>query len=132
VRERVSVGMGPNTQDSLRTFVIKRPNEWTVSVRKVGQAKYKFCISALPRFQYYVFSFLMLAKTKNQNPRGFPPRPFLRAGRIQNPRRISKTLVSVLRILSQKIVFAKPSPFCIVIECLAFLLWRNCVSHRRA
>lgn len=36
----VSVGMGPNAQDSLRVFVIKRPNEWTASVRReVGQAR---------------------------------------------------------------------------------------------
>ena len=73
----------------------QKPNEWTVSVRKVGQAQYKFRISALPRFQYYVFSFFKLAK--KISPRGFPPRPFLRADRIQNPRRISKTFVSVLR-----------------------------------
>jgi len=73
----------------------QKPNEWTVSVRKVGQAQYKFRISALPRFQYYVFSFLMLAK--KISPRGFPPRPFIRADEIQNSRRISKTLVSVLR-----------------------------------
>jgi len=32
--DEVSVGLGHNTQDSLRDSVIKRSNEWTVSVRE--------------------------------------------------------------------------------------------------
>ena len=53
----------------------------------------------------------MSAKNPKGSPRGFPPRPYLRAGEIQNPRRISKNLVSVLRTLLPENSFAKPSPY---------------------
>ncbi len=36
---------------------------------RVGQAQYKFCISALPRFQCYVFSVFMPAKKRNAEAR---------------------------------------------------------------
>src|SRR3989344_6298360 len=41
------------------------------------------------------------------SPRGFPPRPCLRAGGIQNPCRISETLVSVLRTILPENCFRK-------------------------
>ncbi len=78
----------------------------------VGQAQTNIRILASPKFQYMYFEFSMPTPPKNpkESPRGFLPRPLLRGGEIQNPRRISKTSVSVLRILSPENSFAKPSP----------------------
>ena len=64
--------------------------------------------------------------------RGFPPRPCLRTDKIQNPRRISKTLVSILRILLPENSFAKPSPHCIGAFPALLLLQKLCASHRGA
>jgi len=56
------------------------------------------------------------AKTKSRSPRGFPPRPCLRAGESITPPPFSQTFCGGVHL-----------------HCVPrFLLWRNCVSHRRA
>ncbi len=122
-----------------RRFIISPKNGGDLCANgRAGQAQYKFRISALLRFQYYVFSFLMLAK-KNK-PARIPSQTLPPRGQNSESRRISKTFVSVLRTLSQKIVFAKPSPFFLerlISQYLSrsafprtFSLRKLCASHR--
>ena len=82
---------------------------------------------------FYEVFFQLPAPPKNPkgSPRGFLPRPLLRAGELQNPRRISKTVVSVLRILSPENSFAKPSPHLYSHHSVLFL-WKSSVLRTEA